>query len=103
MDSGWRRWLYQKWNERLVEYCFLDAGESEYTPIERIPATPEELREVVGDPSAEPEEVVAAFVSSAKRRMPQGVSFEGFCGNYMAWSSASEAPPNSLRCCGLRA
>lgn len=93
MDSGWRRWLYQKWNERLVEYCFLDAGESEDTPIERIPATPEELREVVGDSTAEPEEVVAAFVASVKRKVPSGVSFEGFCDNRMAWSPASENPP----------
>lgn len=93
MDSGWRRWLYQKWNERLIEYCFLDAGESEDAPIERIPATPEELREVVGDPSAEPEEVVAAFVASVRRTVPSGVSFERFCDNRMAWSPVSENPP----------
>ncbi len=62
-------------------------------PIERIPATPEELREVVGDSSAEPEEVVAAFVTSVRRKVPSGVSFEGFCGNRMAWSPVSENPP----------
>lgn len=93
MDSGWRRWLYQKWNERLIEYCFLDTEGLEGTPIERIPATPEELREVVKDSSAEPEEVVAAFVASVKRKVPSGVSFEGFCSNRMTWSPVSENPP----------
>lgn len=93
MDDGWRSWLYQKWNERLVEYCFQNVEASDDTPVERIPATPEELRKVVGDPSAKPEEVVDAFVASVKRRMPPGVSFEGVCCNYMAWSPASEHPP----------
>lgn len=93
VESGWRRWLYQKWNERLVEYCFLDVEESEDTPVERIPATPEELREVVRDASAEPEEVVKAFVASVKRRIPTGVSFAGFCENSMAWSPKSDHPP----------
>lgn len=93
MDTDWRRWLYQTWNERLIEYCFRGEDESDGRPVERIPATPEELREVVRDPTAEPEEVVAAFVVSVKRRIPSGVSFEGFCTNYMAWSPASEQPP----------
>ncbi len=93
VDTDWRRWLYQKWNERLIEYCFRSEDESDGRPVERIPATPEELREVVRDPSAGPEEVVAAFVANVKRRIPSGVSFEGFCTNYMAWSPASEQPP----------
>ncbi len=93
MGTEWRRWLYQRWNERLIEYCFQSGETSEDKPVERIPATPEELREVVDDPSARPEEVVAAFVASVKRKIPTGVSFEGFCNNYMAWSPASEYPP----------
>lgn len=93
MDYGWRRWLFQKWNERLVEYCFRSGGASDDGPVERIPATPEELREVVGDPSAQSDEVVGAFVASVKRRIPQGVSFEGFCNNYGLWSPESEHPP----------
>lgn len=93
MDTGWRGWLYQKWNERLVEYCFRSVEGSDDEPVERIPATPEELREVVGDPAAKPEEVVEAFVASVKRKIPAGVSFEGFCRNYLAWSPASENPP----------
>lgn len=47
----------------------------------------------MGDPSAKPDEVVAAFVASVKRRVPTGVSFEGFCTDYMAWSPRSEYPP----------
>lgn len=93
MDSDWRRWLYQKWNERLVEYCFHSTERYDDGPVERIPATPEELREVVGDPSAQPEEIVAEFVASVKRRIPEGVSFEGFCINYLSWSPVSKHPP----------
>lgn len=94
MDTGWRGWLYQKWNERLVEYCFQHHEGLDDKPVERVPATPEELVEAVGDPSAKPEEVVEAFVTSVGSRIPLGVSFEGFCSDYRGWSPNSDEPPH---------
>lgn len=90
----WRRWMYQQWNERLVEYCFRKIDASEAGSVERIPATPEELVEIVGDRDADPDEVVEAFVAAVKRKLSvREVNFGKFCRNYVGWTPRSEAPP----------
>ncbi len=90
----WREWVYRQWNERLVEYCFCKADASEVGPVERIPATPEELVEIVEDPAADPDEVVEAFVAAIKRKLAiQEVGFGSFCRNYVSWTPRSKAPP----------
>jgi hypothetical protein len=62
--------------------------------VERIPATPEELVEIVEDPDADPEEVVDAFVLAIQRRLyMQGVGFRRFCQNYLSWTPESVDPP----------
>lgn len=93
-DDGWRGWDYERWNERLVAYCFRSDDSSHGQPVERIPATPEELVEVVGDPAADLEAVAEAFVASVLARIPPGTSFERFCGDYGGWSPASDEPPH---------
>ena len=86
--------MYQQWNERLVEYCFRKIDASEAGSVERIPATPEELVEIVGDRQADPDEVVEAFVAAVKRKLSvQEVNFGKFCRNYVGWTPRSEAPP----------
>ena len=95
MTGEWRRWLYNTWNERLVDYCFRNGEDSENGSVERIPATPEELVEIVGDPNADPDEVVRVFVASVKRKLfLHSASFKTFCQSYGAWTPASKRPPS---------
>ena len=97
MNNRWRRWFYATWNERLVAYCFRDIEDSEEQFVERIPATPDELVEIVGDPDADPDEVVETFVGSVTRKLSiQEVSFKKFCQSYSDWTPESTAPPKSF-------
>jgi hypothetical protein len=93
VDAEWRTWDYERWNERLVAYCFRSDGSSLGKPVERIPATPEELLGVVGDRSAAPEDVAGTFVDSVLSQIPPGISFEGFCGDYRGWTPFHDWPP----------
>lgn len=94
MAVDWHTWLYDTWNERLIDYCFRNIEGSEYEFVERIPATPEELVEIVGDPGADPDEVVGAFVTTIKRKLSiHNVSFKRFFLDYYSWTPKSKAPP----------
>ncbi len=94
MDSGWRRWTYRHWNLRLVEHCLGHTEGRSDEPVERIPATPEELLEVAGDHAANPKEVVEAFVKRVEAQLPKDhVSFSTFCRQYQGWSPRSDWPP----------
>lgn len=94
VDAEWRTWDYERWNERLVAYCFRSDESSLDGPVERIPASPEELLEVVGDRFAASEDVAETFVASVLARIPPGTSFEGFCGDYQGWTPARDRPPH---------
>lgn len=92
--SDWRYWTYDEWNERLVAYCFARATRPG-SAVERIPATPEELVQVILDPSADPREISEAFVSCIKEKLrPHAVSFCGFCRQYGNWSPRASEPPH---------
>lgn len=93
-DEGWRGWDYERWNEQLVAYCFRSDAGSHGKLVERIPATPEELVEVVEDRAADPEAVAEAFVASVLSSIPRGTSFARFCSDYGCWSTASDKPPH---------
>lgn len=63
--------------------------------MERIPATPEELVQVVSDPTAIPLEVAEIFVACMREQLrPNVVGFCGFCRMYGSWSSQSSTPPH---------
>jgi hypothetical protein len=92
--SDWRYWTYNEWNERLVAYCFAQETRTG-SAVERIPATPEELAQVIHDPAADPHEVTEAFVSCVREQLrPNAVSFCGFCRRYGSWSPKASAPPH---------
>ncbi len=92
--SDWRHWTYDEWNERLIAYCFAQ-GTRATSVVERIPATPEELAQVIHDPSADPHEVTEAFISCIREKLrPNAVSFCGFCQRYGNWSSQASGPPH---------
>src|SRR5215212_4602697 len=94
MNDRWQRWLYATWNERLIDYCFRDIEDSEDRFVERIPATPEELVEIVGDLDADPDEVVEMFVNSITRKISlQERNFKRFCQSYSNWTPESKTPP----------
>jgi hypothetical protein len=92
--SHWRQWTYNEWNERLLAYCFSRSAQSG-SPVERIPATPEELVQVVSDPTAIPQEVAEVFVSCIREQLrPNVIGFCGFCRRYGTWSSQASTPPH---------
>lgn len=66
----WRRASYLAWNERLLDYFFA-AGELD-EPVTRIAANPEELKQVVGDQDADPDELAQAFEQAFCREVPRG-------------------------------
>lgn len=92
--TDWRHWSYEQWNERLIAYSF-GRGARAIATVERIPATPEELVQVIDDPAADPHEVTEAFVSCVKEKLPlNAVSFCRFCQSYGNWSPQSSDPPH---------
>jgi hypothetical protein len=96
---SWREWTYAEWNRRLLEHVLCGEGSILQEPVERIPATPEELLSVVQDLAAAPEEVQAAFVGAVKQQLPFGEeSFSGFCLEFGAWTEKS---PNYPRFFGM--
>lgn len=93
--TDWRAWTYDEWNKRLVDYCFRVTLGGRRDALERIPATPEELRLVTGDSNADPKEVIVAFASRVKEQIPVTVTtFCSFCLNYRGWSSSSSDIPH---------
>lgn len=93
-NSHWRRWTYDEWNERLVAYCFSRSAQAG-SPVERIPATPEELVHVVSDPVAIPQEVAEVFVACMREQLrPNVLGFCGFCRKYGSWSTQALTPPH---------
>ena len=91
----WRHWTYNDWNDRLVEH-YLEAGNnsSESMVVTRIPATPDDLAEIVGASPQEAADVVNAFLGSVVKALPYGKSFGGFCLGYDGWSSSSPDRPH---------
>jgi hypothetical protein len=66
----WRRASYLAWNERLLDYVF--ASDELTDPVTRIAANPEELKRVVGDGAADPDELAGAFELTFCREVPRG-------------------------------
>ena len=85
----WRSATYLAWNERLVDY-FLGRRRRGHS-VGRIAATPEELREAVGDPEADASGVVSAFIASVRGALPHGVSLCRYCLEYEEWRPHSKS------------
>jgi hypothetical protein len=92
--SEWREWTYADWNRCLLEYHFTTTGSALHDPVERIPATPDELVVVAGDATAHPSAVVSALVARIREQLPYGrESFSGYCLDYQGWSVESSDYP----------
>ena len=89
--SDWRGWSYEKWNERLIDYC-LRAHEEQPDSIERLAATPEELVLVTGGAEDEVNQIAIAFADACLSNIPRGRSFYGFCGSRLGRKRASAVP-----------
>lgn len=93
-SSQWRSWAFPDWNVRLVNYCLGTADSQHDGSVERIPATPEELVQIVGDPTAKAEEVADKFADLVKAELPPGRrSFCGYCSKRRGWTPDSLEPP----------
>ena len=92
--DDWRNWNYEVWNSRLVEYCLTSARDGRTSPVERIPATPEELAAVAGVSAEDSYAVVDAFVGTVVLQLPQGRSFCGFCNDRRGWKPSSPEAPH---------
>ncbi len=94
--KNWRQWSYNQWNERLVDRYLLvgDAATADH-PVDRIPATPEELALIAGADPSEAAAVAQAFVQRIVDQLPMGKkSFCGFCTEYESWSPHCPEPPH---------
>jgi hypothetical protein len=92
---NWRECTYADWNRRLVAHHFVATGSLIDEPVERIPATPEELVVVTEDPTADPSSVVEAFVERIREQVPYGEeSFSGYCLDYKGWNPESPDYPH---------
>jgi hypothetical protein len=92
--SDWLHWTYEEWNERLIAYCFSQTTRMA-SAVERIPATPDELTQIIDDEETNPYEVTEAFVSCIKEKLrPNAVSFCRFCRSYGNWSPQSFESPH---------
>ncbi len=89
--ADWRSWSYEKWNDRLIDYC-LRYESPDPPPVERLAATPEELVVLVKTTHDEVDCVTRAFVDACLTRIPSGRSFYGFCGSDLGRRRASEVP-----------
>lgn len=63
--ENWRHWARSEWNDALVSAVFT-ARDNLATPITRIDTTSKFLRNVAGDPSADPKEIRSHFVNLFK-------------------------------------
>jgi hypothetical protein len=96
--ENWRKWSYEQWNQRLIEY-FLRGKNRD--PVERLAATPEELAVIVGTTHDQAEQVARTFVDVCLANVPSGRSFHGYCGSDLGrrrasavpWTSEAEEPP----------
>lgn len=95
--TGWQHWSYLSWNERLIAYYFetTDARMLR-TPVERLPAAPEDLWEIAGRPVEGPNEVVEAFIRIVREReLPRGKkSFCAYCLEYEDWTPRCHSLPH---------
>jgi hypothetical protein len=92
---SWRDWTYSDWNRELLRHSLGSAKGRSEDPIERIPATPEELLLVVDDRQATTSDALAAFLSQVKAQVPRGeCTFSRFCYDYKGWSVSSAEPPH---------
>jgi hypothetical protein len=91
----WLHWTYNDWNDRLVEHYFEIADDSAHSPVlTRIPATPEDLAELVGASADDSAMVTDVFVKCLVKELAPGTSFCGFCFDYGTWSPQSPDPPH---------
>lgn len=77
-SPDWRTWDAMHWNSRLLEYCFFRDGEE--PAWAGIPATEEELKNIIDDDTADANEVARYLihtlqVSAARRRHSDGRAF----------------------------
>jgi len=94
--SRWEHWDYAQWNERLVDH-YLGNNEPERAnqPVDRIPATPEELAVIAGAAPSEAPAVADTFVRRIIDLLPLGKkSFCGFCLDYESWNPHAPEPPH---------
>ena len=93
--GNWRDWNYAEWNSRLADYCFAIRPGEPSSAVEQLPATPQELVLVTGDPDATEAEVVKRFVTVMKWKLPGGeTTFRTFCVRRTAWTPSSSQPPH---------
>lgn len=71
----WRNATVEQWNRRLFDYVFADDGEDS-EPVRRIAATTEELRNIVGAPDADPDEVAEQLAETFRNAVPRRTSMD---------------------------
>lgn len=93
--SEWRSWTYDDWNRRLLEHCFYVRPGRDGQPIERIPATPEELRQVTGDHETDSYELAEAFADRMVAELPyREKNLCSFSTPREGWTPESSDPPH---------
>jgi hypothetical protein len=91
----WERWTYGQWNERLIKHYFRtdDRGVLDQ-PVDRLPATPEDLALAAGAPEADADRAADAFIRQIVASLPHGrMSFCRFCLEQGGWSPRWPEPP----------
>jgi hypothetical protein len=91
----WAGWNYTYWNKELIDrWLYVSDGDELLSiPIDRIPATPEELSLLVGAQAGEATAVADAFIAQVKLELPPGRSFCGFC-DYGPWTPVCSYAPH---------
>src|SRR5258708_14831703 len=88
---SWQEWDFAEWNRRLLQHAVGSSSAMGDDPVERIPATPEELVLIAGARDTETQTVLDAFLAQVRLQLPVGgKSFCGFCHDYKGWNT--EAP-----------
>lgn len=90
----WRKWTYGQWNDCLVEHYFRP-GQPRERLLARLPATPEELADIVRAPSEDADEVVGVFVDRIVTTLGS-LSFGRYNNHYGGWTPSSTKAPRSF-------
>ena len=97
----WAEWTYLEWNTKLIDYCFGIRKEGTDFPVERLPATPEEMSRIAGASSALSSEVTEKFVSTCVKAVAEGNGFNRFGKNFkwgsdyvIPWNPTSDREPH---------
>jgi len=88
------KYQYDGWNKQLLQYCFFAEDEAlRRTPVDRIPASPEDLCRAIGLSPDEANIVAEVYVRRMSEALPRGESFGAFCFGSGGWTPDQPGRP----------